>query len=98
MNTVELELTNLLALGDPGERTQICEADLHRFPFHLEKGFSVELVMMRPDAVAGAAQHSHPVGDEMAFAGLGVIELAGQCRRAPAAQPVSHDEDLADVE
>src|SRR5437868_6305045 len=98
MSTVELELTSLLALGDPGECAQICEADLHRFPFHVEKGLSVELMMMRPDAVAGAAQHSHPIGDEMAFAGLGVIELAGQRRRAPAAQPVSHDEDLTDVE
>ena len=34
----------------------------------------------------------------MSFSGRGVVELAGQRRRAPAAQAVAHDQDFADLE
>src|SRR5438309_5638954 len=34
----------------------------------------------------------------MAFARLSIIELSSQCRGAAAAQPMTHDQDLLDIE
>ena len=53
--------------------------------------------MAGANLVAGR-QHPHPVRDEMAFAMLGIVELPGQGRRAAAAQPMAHDQDLPDLE
>ena len=53
--------------------------------------------MARPHLVAGFVEHLHPVGDEMAFAGLGIVELAGERCRATAAQAMAHHQDLTDV-
>src|SRR4029079_14544827 len=98
MGAVKLEPPGLLAIGDPWKGPQIGKADLYRFAFHLEKSGAVERWMMGPDLVARSIQHSHPIGNEMALAGLGIVELAGQGRGAAAAQAMAHDHDLRNFE
>src|SRR5690348_17089948 len=98
MRTMELELAGLLALGDPGEGAQVGEADLHRLALHVQEGLPIELLVPCPDLVSRIAEHPHPVGDEMAFARLGIVKLTGQRSRAAAAQAMPHDEDLADID
>src|SRR4051812_11477232 len=48
--------------------------------------------------VARAAEHPNPIGDEMAFAGIRVVELAGQRSGTAAAQAMPHDHDFPHVD
>src|SRR6476661_788867 len=89
MRAVKLQLFRLLALSDPREGAKVCEADLHRLALHLRKGIGPELAMSRANLVGGAVQHSHPIGDEMTLAGLGIVELAGESGSTAPAQAVA---------
>src|SRR5690606_5472150 len=54
--------------------------------------------MRGPDLVARRRQHLDPVVDEVALARSGLVELAGQRRRAAAAKAVAHDDEVGDFE
>ena len=69
-------LAVFLTLGDPRESPEVGQADLHRFPLHVEEGIAVELGMASADPIASALEHPDPVSDEVAFAVGRVLELA----------------------
>ena len=98
MRAVQLQLAGAFALGDPREGAQVGEADftasrsISRKASHRVRGGAPARCR------AASIEHPYPVGDEMAFARLGIVELAGQRGGAAAAQAVAHDQDLADFE
>src|SRR6187551_285598 len=83
MAAVQRQASIGLALSDPRERSQVGQADLHRFVLHLEEGRPIEVGMTRSDAVARSFKHSNPVADEMPLARGDVVEPARQCRPQP---------------
>src|SRR5690348_18508843 len=91
MGAVKLQAPIFLAACDPREGAEVREADLHRFMLHVEEGKAVNFFMACADLVARFGKHAHPVADEVAFAGRNVVELAGQCRSAPAAHARSEE-------
>src|SRR5690242_19863806 len=98
MGAVKLQASIFFALCNPWKRPKVGQADLHRFMLHVEEGWPIELVVAASHAISGGAEHSHPIADEMTFAGRHIIELAGERGSATPTHAVSHDEDLSDLE
>src|SRR3954453_10664586 len=98
VRTVEGELARLLTLCNPRECAKVGEADLHGFALHVEERVLVELRVPCTDPLSRLIQHMNPIGDEMTFAGLGIVELTSKCGRATAAQSVPQDQNLGHLE
>ena len=89
---------NIAALAPPYETSSGFHGVSAALEFAVTQLEVGEILVMRANVVARSAQHPHPVGDEMALAGLGIVELAGQRRSTTAAESMAEHEDFADVE